>query len=160
MHKFRIPQEVQVEDKIFGPITMRRLIILSVGGGFTYMVYLSLKDFSWIAWGIPVFFLSSFTLSLAFLEVFGMRFEKLLARLIEFLFSPRIYLWDKRYTQDSFFKYINYSHIQWLKISKNIDPEDSNIKNKLLQKQKVKNLSMILEKDLSLIDISKYKNKK
>jgi hypothetical protein len=160
MHKFRIPQEVQVEDKIFGPITMRRLIILTVGGGLTYMVYLSLKNFSWIAWGFPIFFLSSFTLALSFLEVFGMRFEKLLIRLIEFLFSPRIYLWDKRYTQDSFFKYIHSYHNQWLKISKNIKPENSKLKNKLLQKQKVKNLSMILEKDLSMIDVSKYKNKK
>ncbi len=35
----KIPQNVQVEDKVVGPLSLRQLIIMLVGGGFSYMIY-------------------------------------------------------------------------------------------------------------------------
>ena len=34
--QFKIPQDVQRADKIVGPLTLRELIIVGIGGGFTY----------------------------------------------------------------------------------------------------------------------------
>ena len=35
----KIPQNVQLEDKVVGPLSLRQLIIMLVGGGFSYMLY-------------------------------------------------------------------------------------------------------------------------
>ena len=35
----KIPQNVQIEDRVVGPLTLRQIIIIAVGGGFSYMLY-------------------------------------------------------------------------------------------------------------------------
>lgn len=35
----KIPQNVQIEDRIVGPLTLRQIIIMAIGGGFSYMLY-------------------------------------------------------------------------------------------------------------------------
>ena len=37
----KIPQNVQIEDKIVGPLSLRQIIIMTLGGGFSYMLYVS-----------------------------------------------------------------------------------------------------------------------
>lgn len=106
MQKFSIPQEVQREDRIFGPLTMRRLIILCIGGGLTYVIYLWLRPYGMSVWFTPIFLGSLITLALAFLELFGMRFEKLFLRFLEFVLIPRQRVWDKRNSGKVFFEYI------------------------------------------------------
>src|SRR3989338_6179494 len=39
MEQFVVPQFIDVEDKIFGPITTRQFIILLVGGGIVFLAY-------------------------------------------------------------------------------------------------------------------------
>lgn len=148
MKKFRIPQEVQREDRIFGPITMRRLIILTVGGGLVYMIYLGLKDMGWASWFFPVFILGSFVIALAFLEPFGMRFEKFIARAIEFFFLPRLLLWDKRYSTDVFFEYISYSDRKWKYISGKKEPKKDIYDEKQRQKKEVLQFLSELKKEI------------
>jgi len=160
MNNFKIPQEVQREDRIFGPLTMRRLIILTLGGGFTYLWYLNLKDLGWTAWAVPVFLFGSMTVALAFLEPFGMRFEKFLVRVIEFFVLPRKWLWDKRSTQNVFFEYLSSSHAKWKTKSKNSPQKEDVYITKQRQRQSVEELSPLLEKDLSQINISLYNEQK
>lgn len=112
MDKFSIPQEVQREDRIFGPITMRRLVILCIGGGFTYLLYLWLRPSGIYVWGLPVFIGTLLTLCMAFLEIFGMRFEKLVMRALEYFMTPRQRVWDKRFSSEIFFEYIAYRGVE------------------------------------------------
>jgi hypothetical protein len=35
----KIPQNVYIEDRIVGPLTLRQIIIMTLGGGFSYMLY-------------------------------------------------------------------------------------------------------------------------
>lgn len=35
----KIPQNVQIEDKVVGPLSLRQIIIMALGGGFSYMIY-------------------------------------------------------------------------------------------------------------------------
>lgn len=39
----KIPQNVQIEDKIVGPLTLRQIIIMALGGGFSYMIYAAVQ---------------------------------------------------------------------------------------------------------------------
>lgn len=39
----KIPQNVQIEDRIVGPLTLRQLIIMMLGGGFSYALFATLQ---------------------------------------------------------------------------------------------------------------------
>ena len=45
MQQFVIPQFIDVEDKIIGPITVRQFIIMLAGGGLVFISY-KLSDFT------------------------------------------------------------------------------------------------------------------
>ncbi len=42
----KIPQNVYVEDRVVGPLTLRQTIIMTLGGGFSYVLYMSLEKVS------------------------------------------------------------------------------------------------------------------
>ena len=39
----KIPQNVYIEDRIVGPLTLRQTIIMAVGGGFSYMMFAAIQ---------------------------------------------------------------------------------------------------------------------
>lgn len=43
MDPIKIPQNVYVEDRIIGPVTLRQIIICLIGGGFSYALFASLQ---------------------------------------------------------------------------------------------------------------------
>jgi hypothetical protein len=97
MLQYKIPQNVQVEDTIIGPITMRQLIILGVGGGAAYMIYIYLeKTYLFETWGPPVILISLLTVCVAFVKVRGITFVRWVLLMIESLMLPRQRVWDKR----------------------------------------------------------------
>lgn len=148
MQKYKIPAEVQIEDRIFGPITMRRLIILVLGGGITYIIWMQLQSFGMHIWLPPVFILGSFTLALAFVEPFGMRFAKFILRMVEFFFLPRLRMWDKRFSQVARWKFYESMHKKWQIKQKGKPIENDVLREKREQKEKVYQLENILDMDL------------
>ena len=45
MQQFVVPQFIDVEDKVIGPVTVRQFLILLVGGGVLFIAY-RLSDFT------------------------------------------------------------------------------------------------------------------
>jgi len=88
--RFQVPQDVQREDTIIGPITFKQLAIMLIGGGITYAMYLILfpiyKIFVWLP---VVAVLGLLTLAVAFLKIYDMTFIKFILYLIEFLVKPK-----------------------------------------------------------------------
>ncbi len=39
----KIPQNVQIEDKVVGPLSLRQIIIMTIGCGFSYMMYAAVQ---------------------------------------------------------------------------------------------------------------------
>lgn len=88
--QFKIPQDVQRPDKIVGPLTLRQLIIVAIGAGFAYSLYLVLnKQYVVQIWLIPIIFILAFTAAFAFYRFHDMPFEKALLLFIEYKFKPR-----------------------------------------------------------------------
>lgn len=88
--QYKIPQNVQIEDKIVGPLTLKQLIILGIGGGFTYIVYTSLaSQYYWEVWLLPTAIPGLLTLAVTFLKINGIPFGKWCFLMIEFLFNPK-----------------------------------------------------------------------
>ncbi|MBU1146242.1 PrgI family protein [Patescibacteria group bacterium] len=103
MQQFVIPQFIDVEDKIIGPITTRQFIILLA---MTIILFIAYKLFTFIyfiAFGIPVFGLA---VVLAFIKVNGQPFHFFLLNLIQTLRRPKLRVWNKESTGDELRQYL------------------------------------------------------
>lgn len=93
--QFVVPQFIDSEDKILGPVTVRQFVILMVAGLLVTLFY-RLFDFSlFLLTGIPTFILS---VILAFLKINGVSVHFFLLNLIQTLRRPQLRVWDKTVT--------------------------------------------------------------
>jgi len=90
--QFKVPQFIEIEDKIIGPLTLKQFLYLLAGGGILAILwfYLTLGAFLLIA--IPIAVL---VLGLAFYKVHGRPLIHVLGALFKYFSKPRLYLWRK-----------------------------------------------------------------
>lgn len=88
--QYKIPQNVRVEDKIVGPLTLKQLISLGIGGGITYAIYITMaNEFIFLAWFIPVLITGGSTLMFTFVKIRGLSFTKWFLLMVEFFKNPK-----------------------------------------------------------------------
>lgn len=90
--EYQVPQFIEVEDKIFGPLTIRQFIYLAGGAGLIAILILSLGLFVGALLGIPI---GALALALAFYKINGKPFIEILESGFNFLTGRRRYLWRK-----------------------------------------------------------------
>lgn len=94
--QFKVPQDVLRPDKIVGFLTLRQLIICTIGGTFCYVLYTVLaKQYFVEIWMPPVLFIGLITMAFAFVKFHEIVFEKLVLLIIQFKFLPRNRTWQK-----------------------------------------------------------------
>ena len=92
--QYKVPQDVQREDTIIGPLTLKQLGILGVGGGIAYAIYMLLaKSYAMVIWLPPVAIVTLITLAVAFLKIHSLDFITFLMAYIEFNFLPKKRIW-------------------------------------------------------------------
>jgi len=137
---FKIPQNLEIKDKIVGPLTMQGLIIAGVGGAIAYWAYMKLDDDTWPWIAIPVVLI---TLAVIFVKINDMPFLKWLYHLLLFLvFIPQKRVWAK--LSDSPEILMDFNTIQ---VKKEIDKK-TNIENlKEEKRKKLENLAKQLKNE-------------
>jgi len=92
MHQFVIPQFLDVESKIIGPLTVRQFITFLIGAGLIFIVF-KLASF-WLAAieGVLIFGLTG---AFAFLKINGRPFHFFLLNIIQTLRRPTLKIWNK-----------------------------------------------------------------
>lgn len=94
--QFKVPQNVQREDTIIGPLTLKQLIICAIGFTIAYGIYVSLgKLYLWITWLPPVAIVTLITLAFAFLRPLDLSFTKYILLFIEYSLLPKKRVWVK-----------------------------------------------------------------
>jgi hypothetical protein len=94
--RFKIPQNVQTADKIVGPLTLKQLIIIGVGFGIDYFLYISLSQlYVLTVWILPVLFIAIVTVAVAFVKIKGIPFLPFLLLSIEFYMKPSKRVWSQ-----------------------------------------------------------------
>lgn len=88
----QVPQFIEVEDKIFGPLTAKQFFYIAAGVASVFILYVFLQLWLTIILGIPI---GGFFVALAFLKVNGVPFIKILNNAIGFANSNKLYLWKK-----------------------------------------------------------------
>src|ERR1700722_5100980 len=89
--QFQVPQFIEVEDKIFGPLTFKQFIYILGGLGAAYIAYRLLPLF--IA-GPVILAVGGGAASLAFLEYNGRPFIISVENAFYFVIHPKLYLWN------------------------------------------------------------------
>ena len=91
--QFNIPQFIEVEDKILGPLTFRQFfLVIAVGLGLLFLWYYAALWFFLIV-ALP---LAGLTAALIFVKINGRSFGTFLLSWINYWLNPRIYTWRKK----------------------------------------------------------------
>lgn len=96
MAQYQVPQFIEVEDKIFGPLTLKQFIYLAGSGGFILLCFTLLPLFlalplAGIAGGIGAAF--------AFYKVNGRPLIVAAEHAFSYLLGNKLYLWKQREAQ-------------------------------------------------------------
>lgn len=95
MQQFTVPQFIDVEDKIFGPITVRQFVILLVDGLFLFICY-KLADLVLFVLLLAIF--GGAGLIIAFAKINGQPFHYAMLNFLQTMSKPTLRVWLKQHT--------------------------------------------------------------
>jgi len=90
--RFQVPQFIEIEDKIFGPLTLKQFIYLAGGAGLSYVLYVVLPLFIAV---IPIALVVALALALSFYKVNNKPFIWVLEAAARYAVSNKLYIWRK-----------------------------------------------------------------
>lgn len=90
--QFVVPQFIDVEDKIFGPVTARQFVILLVSSLLIVLAY-KLADFALFVFILVI--LGGGSLVVAFVKINGQPFHYVILNIIQTLRRPSLRIWNK-----------------------------------------------------------------
>lgn len=95
--QFVVPQFIDVEDKIFGPVTARQFVILLIAG-LTLFAAFKLADFALFIFLLAI--IGGGSLIIAFVKINGQPFHYFLLNIFQTLRRPSLRIWNKVYSID------------------------------------------------------------
>ena len=96
MQQFVVPQFIDVEDKIFGPITTRQFLIL-LGAGLVIFLAYKYADFALFVAVLVI--VGGLALIFAFVKINGQVFHYFVLNSIQTLRKPSLRIWKKHYSK-------------------------------------------------------------
>ena len=94
--RYQVPQFIEVEDKIFGPLTIKQFVYVAGGAGLSYIIYNYVSKLSFILAIVLVAPIIAFALALAFYKVNNRAFINVVESAFKYLLSNKLYIWKKR----------------------------------------------------------------
>jgi len=90
--QFKVPQFLDIEDKIFGPFTFKEFIYLAGGAGLCFVLY---KLLGFIMGAIPILIIAGFSLTLTFYKPNNKPFINILESGFKYFTQNKLYIWKK-----------------------------------------------------------------
>ncbi|HVV38793.1 MAG TPA: PrgI family protein [Candidatus Paceibacterota bacterium] len=90
--RYQVPQFIEIEDKIFGPLTLKQFIYLAGGGGLCLIFFSLLPLYLTVILAIPVIALSA---GLAFYQVNGRPLIVVIEHAFSYILGHKLYLWKQ-----------------------------------------------------------------
>ena len=92
--RFRVPQFLGIEDKIFGPLSFKQFVYLAGGAGIVVVIWYFVQNLFWTALiSLPIVML---TIALAFYEINQKPFIFIVEAFLKYIFGSRMYIWKKQ----------------------------------------------------------------
>lgn len=90
--RYQIPQFIEVEDKIIGPLTIKQFLYLAGGAGMSFIAYSLLPVIISI---FVILGIAGLSLALAFYKVNNKNFVEFLEAMFLYYTKERLYIWKK-----------------------------------------------------------------
>lgn len=90
--KYQVPQFIEVEDRIFGPLTLKQFLYVAGGAALTYILWSILPKFIAVIVCLPV---AVFFLALAFYKVNDRPLINTVEYAVKYFFGNKLYIWHK-----------------------------------------------------------------
>ncbi|HBB54402.1 TPA: hypothetical protein DEQ22_03185 [Candidatus Nomurabacteria bacterium] len=95
--QFKVPQFLDIEDKIFGPFTFREFVYLAGGAGLCFIIY---KLLGLILGTIPILIIAGFSLLLTFYRPNNKPFVNMIGAGFKYFTQNKLYIWKKDKEKD------------------------------------------------------------
>ena len=140
--QFKVPQDVQREDRIVGPLTFRQLVICGIGFSIAYAIYTVIgREYEVITALIPVIIIALITVVFAFIRPLDLVFERYILYWLESLILPRKRYWLKGTGDPSRMIYLSSAPSKKKETPKAIEKEEK-------KKKSLAELTQILDKKI------------
>lgn len=90
--QFKVPQFLDIEDKIFGPFTFREFVYLAGGAGLCFILY---KLLGFILGAIPILIIAGFSLALTFYRPNNKPFINMIESGFKYFTQSKLYIWKR-----------------------------------------------------------------
>jgi len=91
--QFKVPQFLDIEDKIFGPFTFKEFVYLAGGAGLCFVLYKLLG----IVWGaIPILAVAGLAIALARYRPNNKPFINMIEAGLNYLIQDKLFIWKRR----------------------------------------------------------------
>lgn len=91
--QFKVPQFLEIEDKIFGPFTFREFAYLAGGAGLCFVLY---KLLGLVFSAIPILIIAGFSLALTFYKPNNKPFINMIEAGLKYFSQNKLYIWKKQ----------------------------------------------------------------
>ncbi|MCI0619429.1 PrgI family protein [Candidatus Wolfebacteria bacterium] len=90
--RFQVPQFIEVEDKVIGPLTFKQFVYLAGGAGLAFLLYTFLP----VLIALPLMAVAAgLAIALAFYKYNNKPFIDVLAAFFQYFTTSRLYIWKK-----------------------------------------------------------------
>lgn len=91
--QFRVPQFLDIEDKLFGPFTFSEFVYLAGGAGLCYVVY---KALGLLLGFIPIIAIAALALALVFYKPNNKPLVNMIEAGIKYATQSKLYIWKRK----------------------------------------------------------------
>jgi hypothetical protein len=91
--RYQVPQFIEVEDRIFGPLTIKQFVYVVGGFGISFVLWKLLPIYISIFLIAPIL---GFSLALAFYKINNRPFIIVVESALRYVLNNKLYLWEKR----------------------------------------------------------------
>lgn len=91
--QFKVPQFLDIEDKIFGPFTFSQFVYLAGGAGICFVIFKLLGFWLGI---IPILLVAGLSLALTFYRPNGKPLVSMLEAGLNYFTQNRLYIWKRK----------------------------------------------------------------
>lgn len=95
--KFQVPQFIETETKLIGPLTLKQFLWLASGGALLFLLFLTLNKFIFFIIAIPI---GATSTALAFVKIGNIPLMNYALYGVMYFFNPKQYIFKKEEKSD------------------------------------------------------------
>jgi hypothetical protein len=95
--QFQVPQFIETEDHIIGPLTLKQFIYVAIAFGISFGLFFILKPLIWVFIALP---LGGFAAAMAFVKIHGRPLPSVVMSMIHFYWNPQQYIWQPEHVAE------------------------------------------------------------